>query len=240
LSEPLFVSATARRSPSVRRRASRPRRGSGLPALARLPRQARGIEKRRRLYEAAVAQFAEQGFETARVEEIVAAAGTSWGTFFRYFPRKEDVLLEAGAIEYRVRVRPAVERGLREALPAREIALDGFRSLMVSRHPPHVHGAMLREIMATPDRFAQLLEPDQPPFVVLLARVLAHGQQRGEVVAEPDPLTLAAVLMAGTLFVAVQGAYGDLRALRALPGRTSPQAVLERAFVVAWRAVEAP
>ena len=61
------------------------------------PRQRRAVATRRRLYEAAMAEYAQVGLEAARVEDIVAAAGVSWGTFFHYFPAKEDVLLDAAA-----------------------------------------------------------------------------------------------------------------------------------------------
>ena len=44
-----------------------------------------------------MAEYARVGLDTARVEDIVAAAGVSWGTFFHYFPAKEDVLLDAAA-----------------------------------------------------------------------------------------------------------------------------------------------
>lgn len=36
--------------------------------------------------------FAENGYEATTVEDIAAAAGLSHMTFFRYFPRKEDVV----------------------------------------------------------------------------------------------------------------------------------------------------
>ncbi|HMW44538.1 MAG TPA: TetR/AcrR family transcriptional regulator, partial [Solirubrobacterales bacterium] len=55
--------------------------GVGLGAI---PKQQRGIEVRDRLYEAAVAEIDAKGIEESRVENIVAEAGTSWGTFFRY------------------------------------------------------------------------------------------------------------------------------------------------------------
>lgn len=47
---------------------------------------------RRRLVDAAMALFAEQGFEATSVEEIAARAGTGRTTFFRHFPTKEDVV----------------------------------------------------------------------------------------------------------------------------------------------------
>jgi AcrR family transcriptional regulator len=67
------------------------------PPLGFRPRQARGVAARTRVYDAAIRQFAEQGVAATRIEDVVAAGGVAWGTFYRYFPRKEDVLLEAGS-----------------------------------------------------------------------------------------------------------------------------------------------
>jgi AcrR family transcriptional regulator len=47
---------------------------------------------RRRLVDSAMALFAEQGFESTSVEDVVARAGTGRTTFFRHFPTKEDVV----------------------------------------------------------------------------------------------------------------------------------------------------
>jgi AcrR family transcriptional regulator len=210
-----------------------------LPPVGPRPKQARGVEKRRRVYEAALAEFARNGVENARVEDIVAAADVSWGTFFRYFPRKEDVLLEAAVEEYRGRIVPAVEKLLAAGdVPTRDIAETLFSGLIRSHLPPHVHGAMLQELMMLPARFAALLDEGDLPFIVLLARVLEEGVRRGEVRDDVNPLVLGGVLAAGTLFPVVQGAYGDLPALRGLPSR-SPGDVLDEALAVSWSAVEA-
>jgi AcrR family transcriptional regulator len=80
------------------------------PPLPPTPQQERGKAKRRALYDASVRAFAASGFEDARVEDIVAEAGVSWGTFYRYFPRKEDVLLQMG-VEHWARVQATGEGG---------------------------------------------------------------------------------------------------------------------------------
>lgn len=213
---------------------------SGLPPVAPPARQARSQERRGRVKEAALGIFAEQGVEEARVEDIVQAAGVAWGTFFRYFARKEDVLLEAATDHLREHVRPAVAAWLAGGSePASAVALELFRSLATSEHPPQLHGAILREISRHPQRFAEVLGPDEPPPIVLVAQVVARGQERGEVRDDLDPLTLAAVLIAGTMFPVIEAGFGPaLRGLRGIASEFDPGALLERSFGVAWRGLE--
>jgi AcrR family transcriptional regulator len=56
----------------------------------------RGERTRARIREAANELFLKHGFESTTVDAIVAAAGVSKGTFYLYFERKEDLLLEYG------------------------------------------------------------------------------------------------------------------------------------------------
>ncbi|MFA9428946.1 TetR/AcrR family transcriptional regulator [Egicoccus sp. AB-alg2] len=56
------------------------------------PRTTRGERTAARLREAARAVFAERGYAAARVEDVVARAGVSHGTFYTYFENKAAVL----------------------------------------------------------------------------------------------------------------------------------------------------
>jgi AcrR family transcriptional regulator len=59
-------------------------------------RQANKQQRKEELYAVAMDLFRRQGFDDTRVEEITQAAGVAKGTFFNYFPSKEDVLLYIG------------------------------------------------------------------------------------------------------------------------------------------------
>ena len=112
-------------------------------------------------------------------------------------------------------------------------------AMLTSDMPSHLHGAVLREVATTPVRFAALMEEQETPWLVIIALLMALGQQRGEVREDVDALTLSAVVSAASLFPAVQGGFQDLRGLRGLPGTGDRIAILDRAFPVAWRGVEA-
>lgn len=51
----------------------------------------RGQRTRQRLLDAGAVVFAERGYYTARVDDVVRAAATSHGTFYLYFANKEEL-----------------------------------------------------------------------------------------------------------------------------------------------------
>jgi AcrR family transcriptional regulator len=94
----------------------------------------RRAKTRLRLLEAATAVIAEKGPATASVEDFVAAAGVSRGTFYNYFPAIEDLLeaLNAHLAESLDRRLAAVTESERD--PAMVLALivhEAFRLAML-------------------------------------------------------------------------------------------------------------
>lgn len=180
--------------------------GARLPSP---PTQERGAEKRDRIYDAAVVLYEANGIDAARVEDIIAEAGVSWATFFRYFPRKEDVLIEHAARHFRDQVRAAAESGLRDGrLRVRTVTERAFGALLrPAGVSPALHSDALLEVFANPARFAALVDDGHPqPMVGLTAELLAEAQHRGEMRADVDPSAAALTVVAGALLPGVQAA----------------------------------
>jgi AcrR family transcriptional regulator len=84
---------------------------------------------RQAIQQHALRLFAEQGYEATTVEQIAAAAEVSPSTFFRYYPTKEDVVLDDGydPIFYRALLeQPAGEAPLVALHGAMRSAISGI------------------------------------------------------------------------------------------------------------------
>ena len=71
-------------------------------------REARRLETRARLFDAALAEISSRGLAAADVSAIAAAAGVVRGTFYFHFPSKEHVLVE---LERNEEIRMVAELG---------------------------------------------------------------------------------------------------------------------------------
>lgn len=61
--------------------------------LLTAPRQARSLEKRSKLMDAARTLFAEKGYESTSIQDITTKAGTAAGAFYTYFRSKQQLLV---------------------------------------------------------------------------------------------------------------------------------------------------
>jgi AcrR family transcriptional regulator len=200
--------------------------------LPSLPTQARGVEKRDRLYDAAMARYREGGVANTKVEDVIAEAGVSWATFFRYFPRKEDVLLEGVARHFRDHVRPTAQRSLADhRLRTRTVLERALGALLEPVDMPRpLHIAALLEVLASPPRFAAFVGDHPQPVIGLVGEILAEGQRRGEVRTDVDASLAAVALGAGTMFPAAQAAAAG----------ADPMDSAKRALDLLWGGLASP
>jgi AcrR family transcriptional regulator len=120
-------------------------------------RELKKARTRASIREHALRLFREQGYAATTVEQIAAAAEVSSSTFFRYFPTKEDVVLQD---DFDVRMFEAFERQ-----PADLPVLAAIR-------------AALREGVATltPDEWAQLREATELATTVPEVQARLHNE----------------------------------------------------------------
>ncbi len=109
------------------------------------------------LSSAALKLLAVQGFENTTIDQIVAAAGVSQRTFFRYFKSKEDVIIEfigdlGACLRTGLAARPAAE-------PA-GVALRHTLSVFVDAYTafPAKSLSLVRLTLGTPALHARYLE----------------------------------------------------------------------------------
>lgn len=172
------------------------------------PRQRRAVATRHRLYEAAMAEYTRVGLDAARVEDIVAAAGVSWGTFFHYFPAKEDVLLDAAAEVCRA-YATAAAAGLADGLETGQVLDRAFTAMARAATdvtPSSVlRGRMMLYVLAHPGRLTDFLGEEVMPPVPATTAVLAEGQLRGEIRDDEPAESLAVIVLYAVLFGARRG-----------------------------------
>jgi AcrR family transcriptional regulator len=174
-----------------------------VPRPPRAPRQRRAMATRQRLYEAAMAEYGRVGLQAARVEDIVAAAGVSWGTFFHYFPTKEDVLLEASATVCRAFATAAaagLEAGRGTETVLRQAFEAMFQAAVAVAGARPLRGTMLNQVVNHPGRLTAYLGDEVPTPVRATTEVLAEGQRSGEIRADEPAEALAVIVLYAVLF----------------------------------------
>ncbi len=139
------------------------------PELARLPVQ-------ERLLAASLRLFAQQGFESTSVQEIVAAAGVTKGAMYHYFASKDDLLYEIyhrllglqterlnaiadGPGTAAQRVRAAAADVVESTLCSLEEAIVSFRSIHMLPDPQRTQ--VRSERRRYHERFRALVEEGQ-------------------------------------------------------------------------------
>ena len=93
------------------------------------------------IWTAAIDLFAEKGFEATTVDDIVAAAGTSRRTFFRYFESKRDLIAQP-IVSYGASITKAIE-----SCPGAPSAGKLFRHVVLEVAQRTVSDSRMRKVM---------------------------------------------------------------------------------------------
>ncbi len=166
-------------------------------------REARRLETRARLFDAALAEISGRGLAAADVSAIAAAAGVVRGTFYFHFPTKEHVLAE---LERNEEFRIVSELG----------AADGDLTTVLSQLVQHVLSAesrlgtvLFRDMLGLHFSSAHPAEGEsaQHPLWGFLVGVISRAQAAQEVSSEVDAGELGMFFLTGLFALLATGAH---------------------------------
>jgi AcrR family transcriptional regulator len=151
------------------------------------------------ILEAAMTVCAEKGYHAARIDDIAAAAGLSKGAVYHHFSSKQEVFI--AVMENMLAEVAELVEGL-DGIEAR--AGDAVRQIisymvqMVEHHPALMRGLMELYLLGMRDTaFRERFSTYYGALVGALAKVIAHGVDRGEIRAGTDANAVARVLCMG-------------------------------------------
>lgn len=146
-------------------------------------------QKRARILEAAIAVFAEKGFNAARVSDIAKEAGVADGTIYLYFKSKEDLLLQI--FEEKM---DELKAGLKAAMDGVDDPLERIR-VFARYHFGQVrdHRAVA-EVLQVELRLSKKFIKDYKPrklwdYLAVFNQIIRDGQARGVIRKNVNPFT---------------------------------------------------
>jgi len=168
------------------------------------PSTARGEATRQRLLEAAEAEIADKGFSRASVSSITRRAGVAQGTFYLYFPSKEDALRELVRHMGRElrRALSAATRGVEGRLDVERRGLEAFLRFSLE------HQDLYRVVMESQFVDESIYREYYQTLADAYGRGLARAQADGEI-RHGHPETQAWALMGIAHFLGLRYTIWD-------------------------------
>jgi len=136
--------------------------------------------KRERILAAALEIFATQGFSNTTVQEIAERAGVGKGTFYTYFPTKEDVftdLLNDGLIHMGQHIENKIQTLKGSVVKLRAILREQLRYF--HDHQPLCR-LIAREAWGHNDQPSALAQRIRTSYIKMLQEVIDKGIKEGE------------------------------------------------------------
>jgi AcrR family transcriptional regulator len=183
-------------------------RSSDAPAVARSSaasgvREARRLETRARLFDAALAEVARCGLAAADVAAIAAAVGVARGTFYFHFPTKEHVLVE---LERNEEGRIVEELGVATTDLSSVLLMLVRRVLDAQRR---LGAVVFRDMLGLHFSSSRPVEDElaQHPLAEYLIGVISGAQAAGEVSSVADAAELATFFLTGLFALLATGVH---------------------------------
>ena len=166
-------------------------------------------DKRRRILDAAVSVFAQNGFYNAKVSQIAKEAGVADGTIYLYFKNKEDILIQVfiDAMDEILRRQDEALADIADPIvKLRTFIRVHFASVAESRAMAEVITVELRQS----SKFMR--NTDMKPFgryLSMIARIVEEGVRAEAFAPSSDPRLIARAIFGAVDELALEWAMSD-------------------------------
>jgi len=166
-------------------------------------------DKRRRILDAAVSVFAQNGFYNAKVSQIAKEAGVADGTIYLYFKNKEDILIQVfiDAMDEILRRQEEALADITDPIvKLRTFIRVHFASVAESRAMAEVITVELRQS----SKFMR--NTDMKPFgryLAMIARIVDDGVRAEAFARSSDPRLIARAIFGAVDELALEWAMSD-------------------------------
>lgn len=159
-------------------------------------RELRKQQLKDQIFAKAMQLIVEKGYDNVTVEEIASACGVAKGTFFNYFPKKEQLLLQLGRSQLHVLEKSLESHSSMGDLKERISSI--FRDLL-SRYREVSQSELLKLVLSETIRSALLMREEShfiTEFQEKLTGLLDQARNEGKLNSRFTSATIASVLVA--------------------------------------------
>ncbi len=163
-------------------------------------------EKRSRILDVAIVEFAEHGFESANINSIANEAGISVGSIYKYFENKEDLFLTI--IHYGVETLKEILAGIIAGDEPFDLRIEKIIRAIQKYSRENEHLTKLYNEMATESRSSlvwKIVSDMENATAGLYASYIREAQEKGEADKDIEPGYFAFFL--DNLFIMLQFSY---------------------------------
>ncbi len=166
-------------------------------------------DKRRRILDAAVSVFAQNGFYNAKVSQIAKEAGVADGTIYLYFKNKEDILIQVF-----IDAMDEILRRQEEALATITDPVDRLRTFIRVHFASVAESRAMAEVITVELRQSAkfMRNTDMKPFgryLAMIARIVDDGVRLGAFAESSVPRLIARAVFGAVDELALEWAMSD-------------------------------
>jgi AcrR family transcriptional regulator len=172
-------------------------------------REARRLETRARLFDAALAEISRCGLAGADVTAIATAAGVVRGTFYFHFPTKEHVLVELERNE-EVKIVADLDSAQAESDDLESVLTALVRQVLAAEL--RLGAKVFRDMLGLHFSSTRPIEDElaRHPLLEFIVGLLTEAQRAGRVASDADAGELGVFFLTGLFALLTTGAHDSL------------------------------